>query len=40
MSINYKEFEEKLVDSLRDSGLIERFSISEIEKTPSLSIIL
>jgi hypothetical protein len=33
MSVNYKEFEEKLVDSLIDLGSIERFSISEIEKT-------
>lgn len=38
MSVNSKEFEEKLVDSVKYSGSIERFSISEIEKTPFLSI--
>jgi len=40
MSINFSELEDKLVSALRDSGLIERFSISEISKTPDLAIII
>jgi hypothetical protein len=40
MTINFNEFEERLVSALRDSGLIERFSFSEISRTPDLSIII
>jgi hypothetical protein len=40
MSVNFKEFEDRLVSSLRDSGLIDNFSFSEINKTPDLALII
>jgi hypothetical protein len=40
MSVNFKEFEDRLIKALRDSGLIENFSFTEISKTPSLSLII
>lgn len=40
MVFNYKEFEERIIKSLSDSGLIDNFSFDEIGKSPDLSIII
>lgn len=40
MSVNFKDFEDRLINSLRNSGLIEKFSFTEITKTPELAIII
>lgn len=40
MSVNFKEFEDRLVSALRDSGIIENFSFSEINKTPDLALVI
>lgn len=40
MSLKFKEFEDRLVTCLRESGLIENFSVSEITKTPDLALII
>lgn len=40
MSFNFKEFEERFVAGLADSGLIDKFSLSEIYRTPDLPLII
>lgn len=40
MTFNFKEFEEKIVNALRDSGLIEKFSVSEFTQTPNQTVII
>lgn len=40
MSFNFKEFEDRLVSSLKDSGLIDNFSFSEFSKTPDLALVI
>jgi hypothetical protein len=40
MSLNFNNFEERIISELRTSGLIERFSLNEIMKTQSLEHII
>lgn len=36
---NFSEFERKIIDSLKESGLIERFSFVEFTQTPNIEVI-
>lgn len=40
MTINFQEFEDRMIKSLRDSGLIEKFSLQEYYKTADLGHII
>jgi hypothetical protein len=40
MSVNFPEFEEKLISALKGSKLIERFSVSEFTQTPNQNVLL
>ena len=35
MPFNFKEFEEQIISGLRESGLIDKFSVSEYTQTPN-----
>jgi hypothetical protein len=37
--INFNEFEEKIIESLKDSNLIDKFSKNEFKTLPSIDII-
>lgn len=40
MSVNFKDFEDRLVSALGSSGLVDRFSLTEINKSPELAVII
>jgi hypothetical protein len=40
MTFNFKDFDDKIITGLRESGLIEKFSISEFTQTPNQEILM
>jgi hypothetical protein len=40
MTLNFQEFEDRIIKSLRNSGLIEKFSLQEYYKTADLGLII
>ena len=39
VAVNFQEFERKIIKALKDSNLIDRFSVNEFEQSPEIAII-